>query len=209
MLLLMALLRHAPKLASLILSGFLLLACGIATPMPTVIATTISNLTPVNSIPTLPLDTPSATIEPTITPPEKPSPVATSISADKIRLYHNQIASRTVRDKYSFSVVVMDNEADFVPKSIQIIEQGTNRVIGQYELFSENEIQSLCSNLMQNPNLAFYETALIDYSDLPQGFIVRAYEGEFIFRITGEYLSGTQEVIELTTPQDVCYSAVQ
>ena len=127
---------------------------------------------------------------------------------DKIRLYHNEIASRTISGKYSFSVIVIDKEVDFVPKSIQITEQGTNHTIGQYELFNEHEMQSLCARLIQNPDFVFYETALIDYSELPQGFIGRAYEGKFIFRITIEYPSGKQEVIEMI-PQNICYSAVQ
>jgi len=114
-----------------------------------------------------------------------------------------------VSDKYSFSVVVVDKEVDFVPKSIQIIDQESNIVIGQYELFNENEIESLCANLMQNPSLTFYETALIDYSALPKGFIDKAYKGDFIFRITIEYSSGTKEVIEMMTPLDACYSFVQ
>ena len=209
MLLLMAVFRYALKIASLIFSVLLLMACGIATSTPTAIVTRISTSTLSNLVSTLPQDTPSATMEAMRTPTQHASLAATSSLADEIRLYHNHVASRTVSDKYSFSVVVMNNQADFVPKSIQIVESRTRVPIGQYELFTENEMPSLCSNLMQNPALIFYETVLIDHSDFPQGFIIRAYEGDFIFRITVEYSSGVQEITELTMPQDVCYSAVQ
>jgi hypothetical protein len=104
---------------------------------------------------------------------------------------------------------VIDKKADFVPKSMQIIEKGTNLIIGQYKLFSGTEMESLCSKIRQNPDFVFYETVLIDYSELPQGFLARAYEGDYIFRITIEYLSGGQEVVEVSAPQDRCYSAVQ
>lgn len=190
---------------TLILGLILFAACGMIAPMPTIVATTTPHFTSNNLSSTL------ALAQPSFTPPTRiNSPIiTTSTTAESIRLYHNQIASRTIRDEYSFSVVVMEKEADFVPKSIQIIEEGTNRLIGQYELFNETEIQSLCASLLQNPDFEFYETALIDYSELPKGFVVRAYEGDFIFRITDEHLSGRQEVIEIKTPLDVCYSAVQ
>ncbi len=185
---------------SLILSGILLGACGNIAPRPTAAVTMRPSSTPTFAL-----------ALPTLTPPSptKSLLLTTPTTAERIRLYHNQIASRTIRDRYSFSVVVMDKKADFVPKSIQIIEQRSSLLIGQYELFNENEIESLCSSLLQNPALIFYETALIDYSALPKGFGVRAYEGDFIFRITLEHLSGTQEVIEFTTPLDACYSKGQ
>lgn len=186
--------------ACLILSAILLGACSSITPIPTVVVTMKPSLTST-----------AAPVSPTLTPPSLTESLflTTPITTESIRLYHNQIASRTLRDKYSFSVVVMDKEADFVPKSIQIIERKSNLTIGQYELFNESKIDSLCSSLMQNPALTFYETALIDYSDLPKAFIAQAYEGDFIFRITIEHLSGTQEVIEFATPLDACYSKGQ
>jgi hypothetical protein len=175
-------------------------ACGTVVPMTTVVVTKKPSSTSTFAL-AIPTFTPTS--------PTKSPIVTTPTTAESIRLYHNQIASRIIRDKYSFSVVVMDKEVDFVPKSIQVIDQRSNLTIGQYELFNENEIESLCSSLMQNPALTFYETALIDSSALPKGFVVQAYEGDFLFRITIEHLSGTQEVIEMTTPLDACYSAGQ
>jgi hypothetical protein len=102
----------------------------------------------------------------------------------------------------------VDKDVDFTPKSIQIVESGTGSVIGQYELFDQAKIESLCANLMQNPNLKFYETDLIDYFDVPQAFIIRAYEGDFTFRITIEYSSGTLETIERVTPDNGCETHV-
>jgi hypothetical protein len=181
------------KSFALIISVVLLTACRTVTPVPTVMmtATNIPSITTLDVTPT----TPQPMLSTTST--------STSIVVNKIRLYHNQTATHATRDQYSFSVVV-DKGADFTPKSIQIVEQGTGSVIGQYELFDQTEIESLCENLMQNPDLKFYETDLIDYSSVPQGFIIRAYEGDFIFRITIEYSSGALETIERATPDNGC-----
>jgi len=98
----------------------------------------------------------------------------------------------------------MDKTADFKPKSIQILEKRTGLSIGQYGLLDDTQIESLCSNLMKNPNLTFYETVLIDYSDLPKGCMTLAYQGDYIFRIEIEHSLGEFEIIERTTPDDGC-----
>jgi hypothetical protein len=191
------------------LTVVLLAAGGLVAPLPRVVATPNATFTSDKSRPTSQLTTPYLTPQPTIHPQmETPfTPTSTSTPATSIRLYHNHIATRTTRDKYSFSVIVFDEKSNFIPKSIQIIERESNLVIGQYELFKENEIKSLCSST--HPNLEIFETSLTDYHNFPQGFIVRIYEGDFLFRITIERLSGTQEVIEMTTPHGVCLSEVQ
>jgi hypothetical protein len=190
-----------------ILTAILLAACEIVAPLPTVASTANATFTLGNSLPTSQVTTPSLTTQPTIRPQVETPFTPTSTTAVSLRLYHNHIATRMIRDKYSFSVIVFDEKADFIPKSIQIIEQESNLVVGQYELFSENEIKSLCSST--HPDLEIFETSLTDYHNFPQGFIVRIYEGDFLFRITIERLSGTQEVIEMTTPHGVCLSEVQ
>jgi hypothetical protein len=177
---------------ALIISTALITACGTATPVPivTMTATNTPTVTTLSSTPTI------------LQPVSSITSASTSIVANKIRLYHNQTATRTTHDRYSFSVA-LDQDTDFIPKSIQILEQGTGFVIGQYELFDQAEIESLCANLMQNPNLKVYETALINYSEFPHGFI-RAYEGDFIFQITIEYSSGRLEIIERAMPGGGC-----
>ncbi len=187
----MTALKQALNSSVLMISVVLLMACGNAAPTPVVAVTGTATIMVANSTPTIPRSTPSST------------PTATPTIANKIRLYHNQMATRTIEDHYSFSVV-LDKDADFIPKSIQIIEQGTGFVIGQYELFDQTKIESLCANLMQNPDLKFYETPLIDHFKFPQGFINRAYEGKYIFRISVEYSSGALEIIERVTPDDGC-----
>jgi hypothetical protein len=190
-----------------ILTAVLLAACEIVAPLPTVVSTANETFISGNSLPTAQVTTPSLTTQTTVRPQvETPfTPVATP--AVSIRLYHNHIATRTIRDKYSFSVIVFDEKADFIPKSLQIVERESNLVVGQTELFNENEIKSLCSST--HPDLEIFETSLTDYYNFPQGFIVRIYQGDFLFRITIERLSGTQEVIEMTTPHGVCLSEVQ
>ena len=190
-----------------ILMAILLAAYETVAPLPTVVSTANTTFTSDNSLPTSQVTTPSLTPQPTIRPQVETPFNPTSTPAISLRLYHNHIATRTIRDKYSFSIIVFDEKADFIPKSIQIIERESNLVIGQYELFNENEIKSLCSST--HPDLEIFETSLTDYYNFPQGFIVRIYEGDFLFRIIIERLSGTQEVIEMTTPQGVCLSEVQ
>ena len=194
MLLSMTISKRILILSTIILAAVQLAACGNATPMPTVTATTIvaPSLTSINPTTTI--------IHPTISP--------TSTATNKIRLYHNHIATRTTRDKYSFSVVVMDPAVDLTPISIQIVEQGTSVVIGHYELFDQTEIDSLCAASFQNPDFKIFETVLINYFDLPQGFIIRAYEDDFIFQLTIEHPSGVQEIVEKQTPARSCYQAV-
>jgi hypothetical protein len=189
------------------LTAVLLAACETVAPPPRVVSTTNATFTSDNSLLTSQVTTPSLTPQPTIRPQVETPLIPTSTTAVSLRLYHNQIATRTIRDKYSFSVMVFDEKADFLPKSIQIIERESNLVIGQYELLNENEIKSLCSSTY--PDLEIFETSLTDYDHFPPGFIVRIYEGDFLFRITVEQWSGTQEVIELTTPHGVCLSEVQ
>ena len=188
-----------------ILTAILLAACETVAPPPTVVSKPNATFASDNS--TSEVTTPSLTTQPTVHPQVETSATPVSTPAVSIRLYHNQVATRTIRDKYSFSVIVLDENADFIPKSIQIIERESNLVIGQYELLNENEIKSLCSST--HPDLEIFETSLTDYYNFPQGFIVRIYEGDFLFRITVEGLSATQEVIEMTTPHGVCLSEVQ
>ena len=185
-----------------IIAAVLLTACGSVTPLPTVVATKTPTFSSSNSISTVQLPT-----QPTMYPHTQTPITATSTSGNSIRLYHNHIATRTTRDQYSFSIIVFDKQTDYTPKSIEIIERESNAVIGQFELFDESRIQSLCS--ITYPDLEVYETQLIDYRNFPQGFIVRAYKGDFVFRVTVERLSGTREIIEITTPNQTCYSAVQ
>ena len=180
-------------LAILIINAVLVTACAAVTPAPTSQATatvfptrTALSPTPIRS---------------------QPTAIPTSTKTDKIRLYHNQTATRFTSDRYSFSVV-LDKDADFIPKFIQIIELKTHLVIGGYELFDQTKIESLCANLMQNPDLKFYETPLVDYSSFPKSFIIRAYRGEFIFRISIEYSSGKLEMIEKTMPDNGCATSV-
>jgi hypothetical protein len=197
----MTLLRQISNFSIFVLSAIFLATCGITNPVPTVTtmvetatkSTTFTSISPTLVIPQL---TPSSISTPT-----------SSVSS-KIRLYHNHVATRTTRDKYSFSVVVMNQATDLTPRSIHILEQGTGAVIGQYELLDQTEIASLCASSFQNPDFAIYETVLIDYFDLPQGFIIRAYEGDFIFQITIEHASGLQEIVERQTPARSCYQAV-
>ncbi|HLO29324.1 MAG TPA: hypothetical protein VK249_09330 [Anaerolineales bacterium] len=175
----------------LIISAVLLMACGIARPAPILKATA-------TTLPTVIALSPTPTI---------PQSTTASALAHKIRLYHNQTATRVSDDQYSFSVAV-DQEAEFIPKSIQIVEPGTNSVIGTYELFDQSEIESRCAKLMNNANLKFYETVLVDYLHFPQAFIARAYEGDFIFQIVIELSSGTVERIEKEMPDGACETHV-
>jgi len=193
----MTLLKRISNFSIFVLSAIFLAACGIPNPVPTV-ATVVETATTLATF---------ASASPTLVKHQlTPSPTSTVTS--EIRLYHNHVATRTTRDKYSFSVVVMNQDADLTPRSIQILEQGTGVVIGQYELFDQTEIASLCAASFQNPDFAIYETVLIDYFDLPQGFIIRAYEGQYIFQITIEHASGLQEIVEMQTPARSCYQAV-
>jgi hypothetical protein len=185
-----------------ILTAILLAACETVAPLPKGVSTPNATFPSGNSLPTS-----QVTTQPTIRPQVETPFTPVSIPAVSIRLYHNHIATRTIRDQYSFSVIVFDENSDVIPKSIQIIERESNLVVGQYELSNENEIKSLCSST--HPDLEIFETSLTDYHNFPQGFIVRIYEGDFLFRITIEALSGTPEVIEMTTPHGVCLSEVQ
>lgn len=197
----MTLLKLTSNLSIFVLSAILLVACGIANPVPTV--TTTATIEP--TLPTFATASPTLAM-PQLTPSSTSTPISTVTS--EIRLYHNHIATRTTRDKYSFSVVVMDPAVDLTAISIQIVEQGSGVVIGQYELFDQTEIVSLCAASLQNPDFKIFETVLIDYFDLPQGFMTRAYEGDFIFQITIENASGVQEIVEKETPASSCYQAV-
>ncbi len=200
MTLLITLLKRTLNLSIFVLSAALLIACGITNPVPTVTTTAR-----VATSPSFAAASPTLVI-PQLTPSSTSTPI--SMAVNKIRLYHNHVATRTTRDKYSFSVVVVDKDVDFTPRSIQIVEQGTGLVIGQSELFDQTEIDSLCASSIQNPDFEIYETVLIDYFDLPQGFIIRAYEGDFIFQITLEHPSGIREIVEMLSPARSCYQAV-
>jgi len=176
--------KRMRKASAFIMSVVLVMGCGVTAPVP-VSKSATTTVHPVSTV--------NAVLTPS---PFIPASVAISRAEDEAKLYYNQVPSRNIGDGYSFSVV-LDKDADFIPKLILISERGTNSIIGKYELLDKTKIESLCANQMQNPDLKVYETILVNYLNLPQDFIVRAYYyDDFILEIYALDFSGNPKIIE-------------
>jgi len=90
-----------------------------------------------------------------------------------------------------------------VPKSIQIIEWSTGLEVGQYELLETTE--SVC-----HPGETLHETVAIDLTDtkFPPGFYGFLYEEKYIIRIIIEDSTGTQVIVEKTSPDLECVEEI-
>src|SRR3990172_1341668 len=161
---------------------------------------------------------PSLTLFATHTPmPEllaTPQPVSTPTSSvtsppnaevDSIALFMSFIGSHQFGDKFYFHTIVLDKNAEFVPKTVQIIDPTTNETAGPFNLVERPGFH-FCAHLAWTGG-KFYETNGIDISQLPSNFWHRLMSDPFVYRITVQKPTGVQESVDILEPPGICESS--
>jgi hypothetical protein len=134
-----------------------------------------------------------------------PSPTPPPTAKDKITLFLSFIGRHMVGDKFYFHVLLDRENADFVPISISITDQG--QISGPFVLVEKSELQFCPSRATSNQSI--FETGAIDKSDFPPDFWGRMVQEPFVYHIKIIEVTGAEEVIDITERPGICESIAE